>query len=102
MPQTLFDKIWETHEVAHGLLYVDLHLVHEVQVDVKQAVGDLVRLPDLVEQRLWHLASPQSGGDDREKRGVVLRGVLKVVGKIGVEGHAIALTQRIALPVADE
>ena len=20
MPQTLFDKIWETHEVAHGLL----------------------------------------------------------------------------------
>jgi len=30
MPQTLFDKIWETHEVAHGLLYIDLHLVHEV------------------------------------------------------------------------
>src|ERR1700709_367140 len=30
MPKTLFDKIWETHEVAPGLLYVDLHLVHEV------------------------------------------------------------------------
>jgi 3-isopropylmalate/(R)-2-methylmalate dehydratase large subunit len=30
MSQTLFDKIWETHEVAHGLLYIDLHLVHEV------------------------------------------------------------------------
>ncbi len=30
MPQTMFDKIWETHEVAHGLLYIDLHLVHEV------------------------------------------------------------------------
>ena len=30
MPKTLFDKIWETHEVAHGLLYIDLHLVHEV------------------------------------------------------------------------
>jgi 3-isopropylmalate/(R)-2-methylmalate dehydratase large subunit len=30
MAQTLFDKIWETHEVAHGLLYIDLHLVHEV------------------------------------------------------------------------
>ncbi len=30
MPQTLFDKIWETHEVAHGVLYIDLHLVHEV------------------------------------------------------------------------
>jgi 3-isopropylmalate/(R)-2-methylmalate dehydratase large subunit len=30
MPQSLFDKIWEAHEVAPGLLYVDLHLVHEV------------------------------------------------------------------------
>ncbi len=30
MPKTLFDKIWERHEVAPGLLYVDLHLVHEV------------------------------------------------------------------------
>jgi 3-isopropylmalate/(R)-2-methylmalate dehydratase large subunit len=30
MPSTLFDKIWEAHEVAPGLLYVDLHLVHEV------------------------------------------------------------------------
>jgi 3-isopropylmalate/(R)-2-methylmalate dehydratase large subunit len=33
MPKTLFDKIWETHEVDSGppnLLYIDLHLVHEV------------------------------------------------------------------------
>src|ERR1035437_3962391 len=33
MPRTLFDKIWEAHEVAGGgggLLYIDLHLVHEV------------------------------------------------------------------------
>jgi 3-isopropylmalate/(R)-2-methylmalate dehydratase large subunit len=30
MPKTLFDKIWEAHEVADNLLYVDLHLVHEV------------------------------------------------------------------------
>src|ERR671925_1900126 len=30
MPQTLFHKIWDAHEVASGLLYVDLHLVHEV------------------------------------------------------------------------
>jgi 3-isopropylmalate/(R)-2-methylmalate dehydratase large subunit len=26
----MFDKIWEQHEVAEGLIYVDLHLVHEV------------------------------------------------------------------------
>ena len=30
MPQTLYEKIWDAHEVAPDLLYVDLHLVHEV------------------------------------------------------------------------
>ncbi len=35
MPKTLFDKIWETHVVAEqpespAILYIDLHLVHEV------------------------------------------------------------------------
>jgi 3-isopropylmalate/(R)-2-methylmalate dehydratase large subunit len=28
--QSLFDKIWDAHEVRPGLLYIDLHLVHEV------------------------------------------------------------------------
>jgi 3-isopropylmalate/(R)-2-methylmalate dehydratase large subunit len=30
MPQTMFDKIWTQHEVSDGLIYIDLHLVHEV------------------------------------------------------------------------
>ena len=30
MPRTMFDKIWDAHEVVEGVLYVDLHLVHEV------------------------------------------------------------------------
>jgi 3-isopropylmalate/(R)-2-methylmalate dehydratase large subunit len=30
MPQTMLDKIWDAHVVAPGLLYIDLHLVHEV------------------------------------------------------------------------
>jgi 3-isopropylmalate/(R)-2-methylmalate dehydratase large subunit len=30
MPQTMFDKLWESHEVSDGLIYIDLHLVHEV------------------------------------------------------------------------
>jgi 3-isopropylmalate/(R)-2-methylmalate dehydratase large subunit len=29
-PRSLFDKIWATHEVQESLLYIDLHLVHEV------------------------------------------------------------------------
>jgi len=28
--------------------------VHEVQIDVEQARSDLVGVPDLVEQALWH------------------------------------------------
>jgi 3-isopropylmalate/(R)-2-methylmalate dehydratase large subunit len=50
MPQTLFDKIWEAHEVAPGLLYVDLHLVHEVTsaqaFDALRMAGRDVRRPD--------------------------------------------------------
>ncbi|MEA2208324.1 MAG: 3-isopropylmalate/(R)-2-methylmalate dehydratase large subunit [Solirubrobacteraceae bacterium] len=50
MPQTLFDKIWETHEVAHGLIYIDLHLVHEVTspqaFDSLRMAGRKVRRPD--------------------------------------------------------
>src|SRR6476646_9199254 len=30
MPKTLSDKIWDAHVVDDGLIYVDLHLVHEV------------------------------------------------------------------------
>jgi 3-isopropylmalate/(R)-2-methylmalate dehydratase large subunit len=29
-PKTMFDKIWDAHEVAEDLIYIDLHLVHEV------------------------------------------------------------------------
>src|SRR3954462_11917992 len=30
MPQSLFEKIWSAHEVSPNLIYIDLHLVHEV------------------------------------------------------------------------
>jgi 3-isopropylmalate/(R)-2-methylmalate dehydratase large subunit len=30
MAKSLFDKIWESHEVADDLIYIDLHLVHEI------------------------------------------------------------------------
>jgi 3-isopropylmalate/(R)-2-methylmalate dehydratase large subunit len=50
MAKTLFDKIWDTHEVARGLLYVDLHLVHEVTspqaFDGLRLAGRTVRRPD--------------------------------------------------------
>jgi len=50
MPKTLFEKIWEAHEVAAGLLYIDLHLVHEVTspqaFDGLRLAGRAVRRPD--------------------------------------------------------
>jgi 3-isopropylmalate/(R)-2-methylmalate dehydratase large subunit len=50
MPQTLFDKIWARHEVAPGLIYIDLHLVHEVTspqaFDGLRLAGRTVRRPD--------------------------------------------------------
>jgi 3-isopropylmalate/(R)-2-methylmalate dehydratase large subunit len=50
MPKTMFDKIWETHQVAPGLLYIDLHLVHEVTspqaFDGLRLAGRSVRRPD--------------------------------------------------------
>ncbi|HLY50161.1 MAG TPA: 3-isopropylmalate dehydratase large subunit [Solirubrobacteraceae bacterium] len=50
MPKTIFDKIWDAHEVAPGLLYVDLHLVHEVTspqaFDGLRLAGRRVRRPD--------------------------------------------------------
>ena len=48
--KTMFDKIWEAHEVSDGLLYIDLHLVHEVTspqaFDGLRMAGRPVRRPD--------------------------------------------------------
>ena len=49
-PQTMFDKIWRDHEVADGLIYIDLHLVHEVTspqaFDGLRLADRTVRRPD--------------------------------------------------------
>ncbi len=56
MAKTLFDRIWETHVVHEApgepaLLYVDLHLIHEVTspqaFDGLRLAGRSVRRPDL-------------------------------------------------------
>src|SRR4051795_1126896 len=50
MPKTLFHKIWEAHEVAPNLIYIDLHMVHEVTspqaFDGLRLAGRKVRRPD--------------------------------------------------------
>ena len=55
-PKTLFEKVWETHVVREEtgkptLLYVDLHLVHEITTaqafEGLRLAGRKVRRPDL-------------------------------------------------------
>jgi 3-isopropylmalate/(R)-2-methylmalate dehydratase large subunit len=50
MPKSLFDKIWAAHEVAPNLIYIDLHLVHEVTspqaFDGLRLAGRSARRPD--------------------------------------------------------
>jgi len=49
-PKTLFEQIWERHEVAPGVLWIDLHLVHEVTspqaFESLRLAGRKVRRPD--------------------------------------------------------
>jgi 3-isopropylmalate/(R)-2-methylmalate dehydratase large subunit len=46
----MFDKLWNAHEVSDGLIYIDLHLVHEVTspqaFDGLRMAGRPVRRPD--------------------------------------------------------
>jgi 3-isopropylmalate/(R)-2-methylmalate dehydratase large subunit len=50
MAKNLFEKIWDAHEVDRDLIYVDLHLVHEVTsaqaFDGLRLAGRGVRRPD--------------------------------------------------------
>ena len=50
MPRNMFEKIWDAHEVSDGLIYIDLHLVHEVTspqaFDGLRMAGRGVRRPD--------------------------------------------------------
>ena len=90
-PQTLAEKVWERHVVHRAvgepdLLYVDLHLVHEVTspqaFDALRLAGRSVRRPDLTRcddgsQRADDRGSrdrcddrPADGGPREEREGV--------------------------------
>ena len=49
-PRTLFAKVWDAHAVDDDLLFIDLHLVHEVTspqaFDGLRLAGRRVRRPD--------------------------------------------------------
>src|SRR5512138_2903199 len=72
MPRTLFEKVWESHVVVEppgepALLYVDLHLVHEVTspqaFEGLRLAGRRVRRPDRTVATMDHNVPT---GDDTE------------------------------------
>ena len=71
-PRTLFDKIWDSHVVVEepgepALLYVDLHLVHEVTspqaFEGLRLEGRRVRRPSQVVATMDHNVPTTAGGD---------------------------------------
>src|SRR5437660_758887 len=87
MPETLFDKFWNRHEVAPGLLYIDLHLVHEVTspqaFDGLRLAGRRVRRPDRTLATADHNV-PTDGTPVAERIKDELS--LATIGQIGVAG----------------
>jgi 3-isopropylmalate/(R)-2-methylmalate dehydratase large subunit len=55
---TLFERIWDEHSIGERLIYVDLHLVHEVTspqaFDGLRLAGRRVRRPDLTVATMDH------------------------------------------------
>ena len=61
---------------------------------------DLVRVPDLVEQRSLASAPPQSGAEDREQHGFLGAWIFKMMIQVCVERDAVAIEQLVPLAVA--
>ena len=119
MPKTLFEKIWESHVVAEqpdspAILYIDLHLVHEVTspqafTGLRQR-GLSVRRPERTVATMDHsipttplnvpIADPQAAAQIRQMEanaaefGVTLHGMTSAHrGIVHVIGPELGLTQ---------
>jgi 3-isopropylmalate/(R)-2-methylmalate dehydratase large subunit len=103
-PRTLFDKVWGAHEVlpestdTPAVLYIDLHLVHEVTspqaFSVLRERGLKLRRPDRTVATMDHSTPtiPRVGGkvvfEDKQAEGQV-RQLEKNCKEFGVELHAL-------------
>jgi 3-isopropylmalate/(R)-2-methylmalate dehydratase large subunit len=68
----MFDKVWADHEIGDGLLYVDLHLVHEVTsaqaFEGLRLAGRRVRRPDRTLATADHNVATGPGEPDELSR----------------------------------
>jgi 3-isopropylmalate/(R)-2-methylmalate dehydratase large subunit len=67
-PRTLFEKVWDDHAIGEDLLFVDLHLVHEVTspqaFEGLRAAGRRVRRPDRTVATADHNVATGPGDPD--------------------------------------
>ncbi|HET7043281.1 MAG TPA: 3-isopropylmalate dehydratase large subunit [Gaiellaceae bacterium] len=96
MARTLFDKVWESHVVVEppgepALLYVDLHLVHEVTspqaFDGLRLAGRIVRRPDRTLATMDHNV-PTGDGEEDELSRLQLEALARNCAEFGVPLHA--------------
>src|SRR3984893_17869249 len=73
MPETLFDKIWDSHLVARradgrDLIYIDRHVLHELHAphafEQLEKQHRSVRIPDLTFSMQDHTVATRPGRDD--------------------------------------
>ena len=68
----MLDKVWSDHEVGEGLIYVDLHLVHEVTsaqaFEGLRLAGRRVRRPDRTLATADHNVATGPGEPDELSR----------------------------------
>ena len=96
-PRTLFEKIWDAHVVreepgAPALLYVDLHLIHEVTspqaFDGLRLAGRRVRRPDLSVATMDHNVPTTAGPIEDELAKAQLDALERNCREFGVPLHA--------------
>src|SRR5215211_2582109 len=88
-PKTLVEKVWEKHVVrsAEGepdLIYVDLHLVHEVTspqaFEGLRLAGRGVRRPDLTLATMDHNVPTSEFGSKLNEWGSIGQGIVHIIG----------------------
>ena len=96
MPTTLFEKVWDAHVVREepdgpALLYVDLHLVHEVTspqaFEGLRLAGRTVRRPELTVATMDHNVPTTEGPIEDEMARLQLEALRTNCAAFGVELH---------------
>src|SRR4051795_8340102 len=102
--RSMFEKVWDDHMVGDGLLFIDLHLVHEVTspqaFEGLRLAGRRVRRPDLTLAVADHNLPTTKRGD---RNGGGARGPPR---PLAVAAHTLPTRKRVdangaRLPIAD-